>query len=73
MFFACGMWCLADVLSVSPSSEQTKTNLPVLKYKSFDQVYSCIKRTAKFWAEAVLKIFYPSFRANYGKIGIVRY
>ena len=23
MFFACGMWCLADILSVSPSSEQT--------------------------------------------------
>ena len=22
-FFACGMWCLADVSSVSPSSEQT--------------------------------------------------
>ena len=23
MFVACGMWCLADVSSVSPSSEQT--------------------------------------------------
>ena len=23
MFFACGIWCLADVSSVSPSSEQT--------------------------------------------------
>ena len=23
MFFACGIWCLADVLSVSTSSEQT--------------------------------------------------
>ena len=22
-FFACGMWCLADILSVSPLSEQT--------------------------------------------------
>ena len=22
MFVACGIWCLADVLSVSPSSEQ---------------------------------------------------
>ena len=22
MFFACGIWCLADVSSVSPSSEQ---------------------------------------------------
>ena len=23
MFVACGIWCLDDVLSVSPSSEQT--------------------------------------------------
>ena len=23
MFFACGIWCLADVSSVGPSSEQT--------------------------------------------------
>ena len=23
MFVACGVWCLADVLSVGPSSEQT--------------------------------------------------
>ena len=23
MFFACGIWCLADVSSVSPSSEQS--------------------------------------------------
>ena len=23
MFFACGIWCLADVSSVSPLSEQT--------------------------------------------------
>ena len=25
MFVACGIWCLADVSSVSPSSEQTST------------------------------------------------
>ena len=24
MFVACGIWCLADVSSVSPSSEQTR-------------------------------------------------
>ena len=29
MFVACGIWCLADVSSVSPSSEQTKHNSPV--------------------------------------------
>ena len=27
MFVACGIWCLADVSSVSPSSEQTQTPL----------------------------------------------
>ena len=25
MFVACGIWCLADVSSVSPSSEQTES------------------------------------------------
>ena len=25
MFIACGIWCLADVSSVSPSSEQTES------------------------------------------------
>ena len=35
MFVACGIWCLADVLSISPLLEQTekqfffKTSLPV--------------------------------------------
>ena len=27
MFFACGIWCLADVSSVSPSSEQAEEGL----------------------------------------------
>ena len=27
MFVACGMWCLADVSSVSPSSEQTGSSV----------------------------------------------
>ena len=27
MFVACGIWCLADVSSVSPSSEQTISTL----------------------------------------------
>ena len=29
MFVACGIWCLADVSSVSPSSEQTKLQIKV--------------------------------------------
>ena len=28
MFVACGIWCLADVSSVSPSSEQTGESGP---------------------------------------------
>ena len=28
MFVACGIWCLADVSSVSPSSEQTAPSAP---------------------------------------------
>ena len=30
MFVACGIWCLADVSSVSPSSEQTLLALSTL-------------------------------------------
>ena len=30
MFFACGIWCVADVSSVSPSSEQTNARRPLL-------------------------------------------
>ena len=33
MFIACGVWCLADVSSVSPSSEQT----PTIVYCSFHE------------------------------------
>ena len=28
MFVACGIWCLADVSSVSPLSEQTAESAP---------------------------------------------
>ena len=31
MFFACGIWCLADVSSVSPSSEQTLLIKPIFR------------------------------------------
>ena len=37
MFFACGIWCVADVSSVSPSSESNDTNLKcALGYYLFD-------------------------------------
>ena len=35
MFLACGIWCLAEVSSVSPSSEQTDTIL-TQHLKAFD-------------------------------------
>ena len=28
MFVACGIWCLADISSVSPSLEQTEQSAP---------------------------------------------
>ena len=34
MFVACGIWCLADVSSVSPSSEQTADILGAIHYVS---------------------------------------
>ena len=34
MFVACGIWCLADVSSVSPSSEQSAQMLPLNKSSS---------------------------------------
>ena len=33
MFVACGIWCLADVSSVSPSSEQTQ-KVKLFAYKT---------------------------------------
>ena len=33
MFFACGIWCVADVSSASPSSEQTVNTQAVFLIK----------------------------------------
>ena len=38
MFVACGIWCLADVSSVSPSSEQT-----AVIHNTVQQVYMYCK------------------------------
>ena len=35
MFVACGIWCLADVSSVSPSSEQKVFGLKGFRTKRF--------------------------------------
>ena len=37
MFVACGIWCLADVSSVSPSSEQTAIYVRHFKNKGTQQ------------------------------------
>ena len=38
MFVACGIWCLADVSSVRPSSEQT-----IINYDNFFEIAVCIQ------------------------------
>ena len=43
MFFACEVWCIADVSIVSPSSEQTTTNTtpdpnPNQNYQQLDSI-----------------------------------
>ena len=39
MFVACGIWCLADVSSVSPSSEQTHTLHKFPQVTAFANIY----------------------------------
>ena len=34
MFVACGIWCLADILSISPSSEQTVLYVSLLRWRA---------------------------------------
>ena len=38
MFVACGIWCLADVSSVSPSSEQTQDKHTISTFVDQTQV-----------------------------------
>ena len=39
MFVACGIWCLADVSSVSPSSEQSEQSAPTKGSSRWDGKY----------------------------------
>ena len=54
MFFACGMWCVADVSSVSPSTEQT--NARVLRIGSGQngpahgsEPFGTVRQSAGIW------------------------
>ena len=61
MFFASGIWCLADVSSVSPSSEQTfaqpicslNTGRPVLK-----KIFFCVGEYAEYGFDQQRLIWY---------------
>ena len=56
MFVACGIWCLADVSSVSPSSEQAKFVL-------FGKI--------EFYCGKMLVFIWPNW-LHFGKIGSIR-
>ena len=51
--FACGIWCVAGVSSVSPSSEQTSNHYPISNLKEQSEFYflfrpNCINRRTKY-------------------------
>ena len=54
-FFACGIWCVADVSSVSPSSEQTDKEM--IKWRNF---YLLLRRRlwSKYRANSTAKLFW---------------
>ena len=49
MFVACGIWCLADVSSVSPSSEQTNTYSGADKVLRSDLDANCFDMRSGLW------------------------
>ena len=48
MFVACGIWCLADVSSIRPSSEQT-----TLSYAWFVFLAGMFKPLSSCWTVAI--------------------
>ena len=44
--FVCGIWCLADVSSVSPSSEQTQ-NHPKITFEPFSEVFRTLPKISE--------------------------
>ena len=45
MFVTCGIWCLADVSSVSPSSEQTVWHIPQATYHTISYHINLVDQT----------------------------
>ena len=62
MFFACGIWCLADVLSVSPSSQQTTSNMR-RKTPTSPIILAEIKQRRWNWIGNVIRI--NALRCNF--------
>ena len=68
MFFATGIWCLTDILSVSPSSEQTDqqvhANGPLMAY-----LHTYIKALARFLSRYVRRrLNGPGLATNPGQV-----
>ena len=57
MFVACGIWCLADVSSVSPSSEQTGESLITLVCTNMNTTRTV---HVSFYYEILLSFTYPN-------------
>ena len=69
MFVACGIWCLADISSVSPSSEQMKLEIfsvPILKHQfdhlkkymiNYEDTFTCHSRNSQSRTYGYINIF----------------
>ena len=66
MFFGCEIWCLADVSSVSPSSEQTCSKLPADRQELHESV---IQSYLAPWRETEINPFLGARRKNWGQRG----
>ena len=81
MFVACGIWCLADVSTVSPSSEQTKivdelrsTESAIINSYSTSVSGIIVSLNTKHWIKIYRTIFSTdsSFRPFCGKIFMIK-
>ena len=61
MFFACGIWCLADVSSVSPSSEQTEL---ITANKITTTEYAALAKTN----QSYMSILYINYKISIIKV-----
>ena len=71
MFVACGIWCLADVSSVSPSSEQKSSILKqLIHFKTAHQQNFFFQKDTFFqFSPSTLSLSLPGFQHLYNVIG----